>query len=44
MNKKVDLTKYPEGHEALKTMLDFLPTEEIKQELLDGFTLFLSLM
>ena len=42
--KKVDLTKLPEGHEALKPMLFFLPNDEAKQGLLNGFTLFLSLM
>lgn len=40
----LDLTKLPEGHEALKPMLDFLPNDEAKEGLLAGFTLFLSLM
>lgn len=44
MNEELDLTKYPQGHEALKPMLDFLPSEEMKDGLLIGFTLFLSLM
>lgn len=43
-NGQIDYTKYPEGHEALKTMLGFLPDEETKEGLLVGFTVFLSLM
>jgi hypothetical protein len=43
-NGQTDYTKYPEGHEALKPMLGFLPDEENKEGLLAGFTLFLSLM
>ncbi len=42
--KNIDLTKWPEGHEALKPVLDFLPNDEAKNALLAGFTLFLSLM
>ena len=41
---QTDYTKYPEGHEALKPMLGFLPDEETKEGLLAGFTVFLSLM
>ena len=44
MNEKIDYTKFPEGFEALKPMLDFLPNDEIKEGLLAGFTLFLALM
>lgn len=40
----IDYTKYPEGHEALKPTLEFLPDEAAKDGLLAGFTLFLSLM
>lgn len=43
-NEKIDYTKFPDGIEALKPMLDFLPDEETKEGLLAGFTLFLSLM
>ena len=39
-----DYTKYPEGHEALLPMLDFLPDEESKYGLLAGFTMLMSLM
>ena len=42
--KEIDYTKYPEGVEALKPMLDFLPDDAAKEELLAGFVLFLSLM
>lgn len=42
--KEVDYTKYPEGVEALKPMLDFLPDDASKEGLLAGFVLFLSLM
>ena len=44
MTEKIDYTKYPQGHEALKPMLDFLPDDGAKEGLLAGFTLFLSLM
>ncbi|WP_415534958.1 hypothetical protein [Dehalobacter sp. 4CP] len=44
MGEKIDYTKYPDGHEALKSMLDFLPSEEAKAGLLIGFTVFMSLM
>ncbi len=44
MEEKKDYTKYPEGFEALKPMLDFLPDEQTKEGLLAGFTLFLALM
>ena len=44
MSEKKDYTKLPEGFEALKPMLDFLPNEEAKEGLLAGFTMFLSLM
>jgi len=44
MGEKIDYTKYPDGHEALKLMLDFLPSEEAKEGLLIGFTVFMSLM
>ncbi|WP_282432013.1 MULTISPECIES: hypothetical protein [Dehalobacter] len=44
MQENIDYTKYPDGHEALKPMLDFLPCEEAKAGLLIGFTLFMSLM
>lgn len=42
--KEIDYTKYPEGVEALKPALDFLPDDATKEELLAGFVLFLSLM
>lgn len=41
---EIDYTKFPEGFEALKPMLSFLPSEEMKDGLLAGFTWFLSLM
>ncbi len=42
--EKVDLTKYPDGHEAIKRLLDFLPSDEVKDQVLIGFTLFLAQM
>lgn len=42
--KEMDYTKYPDGVEALKPMLDFLPDDAAKDGLLAGFVLFLSLM
>ncbi len=44
MNDQIDYTKYPDGHEALKPMLAFLPNDEAKKGLLAGFTMFLALM
>lgn len=44
MSEKVDYTKYPDGLESLKPMLDFLPNDEAKDGLLAGFTVFLALM
>ncbi len=44
MSEQIDYTKYPQGHEALKPMLEFLPNDEAKEGLLAGFTLFLALM
>ncbi len=44
MSEQIDYTKFPDGFEALKPMLGFLPNEEAKEGLLAGFTLFLSLM
>ncbi|MFH0730674.1 MAG: hypothetical protein V2B19_30560 [Pseudomonadota bacterium] len=44
MDEKIDLTQFPEGHEALKQMLDFLPTEEEKKQFLVAMTLFLAMM
>jgi hypothetical protein len=41
---KVDLTKLPAGHDMLKPLLNFLPSDEAKGQLLAGFTLFLALM
>ncbi len=40
----IDYTKYPDGLNVLKPMLDFLPNDQAKDGLLAGFTLFLALM
>lgn len=42
--EEMDYTKYPDGVEALKPMLDFLPDDAARDGLLAGFVLFLSLM
>lgn len=40
----VDVSKFPQGPETLKKILDFLPNEEAKNELVFAFALFLSMM
>ena len=42
--EEMDYTKYPDGVEALKPMLDFFPDDAAKDGLLAGFILYMSLM
>lgn len=44
MHEVIDYTKYPDGLNALKPMLEFLPNDQAKDGFLAFFTLFLALM
>ena len=44
MDAKTDLTKLPDGFNAILPMLDFLPDEQSKMAFLGAFTYVISLI